>query len=168
MYTVEIEYEDYKKRVRKTSVSFNLDSREVFKMLPELKTTFEWLESNKAEEPRDLSVEEVSNFYTNFENILLEAWGEMSEDGLSFRKGGKYEFEETALFNACMWRFVTKPQDTVKLLEGILPAEMFQMVQNADESQIAAARAAAKDSDKVKDEEIARLRAQLQGEQGQQ
>lgn len=160
MYTSSVPFTDYRKKPRTLPVSFNLDAREVFKMLPELKSVFEWLESNKEQDPRDLSVEEVTNFYTSFEGILLEAWGEMSDDGLHFRKGGKYEFEESALFNACMIMFVTKPEETVKLLEGILPSELFDMVKNADAGQVAAATEA---KATAQEEEIVRLRAQLEG-----
>lgn len=161
MYTITVPYTDYKKRPRTEDVHFNLDGREVFKMLPQLKSVFEWLDSNKDAEPRQLSVDEVTNFYTDFEGILLEAWGELSEDGKHFRKSSKYEFEESALFNACMMMFVTKPEETTKLLQGILPAELFEMVKNANEQQIAAAADAAK-ADSAKDEEIARLRAQVE------
>lgn len=159
MYTLTVPFTDYKGKPRNIPVSFNLDGREVFRMLPELKSVFEWMESNKEQDPRELSVDEVRDFYTSFEGILLEAWGEMSEDGLHFRKGGKYEFEESALFNACMIQFVTQPDETVKLLEGILPTELFKMVQNANPEQVAAATEA-KASEQ--DLEIARLKAELE------
>lgn len=136
MYTITVPFVDYKKKHRTESVSFNLDAREVFRMLPQLKSVFEWLDSHKGAEPRDLDTEEVSKFYTDFEGILLEAYGVVSEDGSYFRKGNKYDFEESALFNACMVEFVTKPELTVKLLEGILPKELFEMVKNVDERQI--------------------------------
>jgi hypothetical protein len=154
-----VSFKDYRGHERKKSASFNLDAREVFKMLPELKAVFDWLDSNKTSNPRELDTQEVSTFYTNFEGILLEAWGEMSEDGLYFRKAGKYEFEESALFNACMVKFVTKPEEAVKLLEGVLPPELTDMVKNADETQLAAAN-----DTKVADAnaEIARLRAQIE------
>ena len=160
MYTLTVPFVDYKKKPRTVDVSFNLDGREVFKMLPELKSVFEWLESNKNGDPRSLSTEEVRDFYNSLEGIILEAWGELSEDGLHFRKGGKYEFEESALFNACMMLFVTKPEEAVKLIEGIMPKELFDMVQNADPAQLAAATDA-KTADM--EAEIARLRAQVEG-----
>lgn len=165
MYTINVPFTDYKGRVRNISTSFNLDAREVFRMLPELKSVFEWLESNKKSDPRDLTPEEVSSFYTDFEGILLAAWGEMSDDGLHFRKGGKYEFEESALFNACMVQFVTKPEETGKLLEGILPKELFDMVKNADPEQLAAANGAKTDEQEA---EIARLRAELEASRNTQ
>jgi hypothetical protein len=136
LYTITVPFTDYKKKVRNEPVSFNLDAREVFKMLPQLKNVFEWLDSHKNADPRDLTTVEVSQFYTEFEGILLEAYGEVSEDGLYFKKGNKYEFEESALFNACMVMFVTQPQETVKLLEGILPKELFDQVKNASQTEI--------------------------------
>lgn len=160
MYKLTVPFVDYKKRPRNVEVSFNLDAREVFKLLPQLKYVFEWLESHRDAEPRTLTAEEVSAFYTEFENILLEAYGEMTEDGLYFRKGNKYEFEESALFNACMIMFVTKPEETRKLLEGILPADLFDMVKNADANQVADASAAQLAE---RDAEIQRLKAQIQG-----
>jgi len=158
LYTMTVPFKDYKGKPRNQQVAFNLDAREVFRMLPELKSVFDWMESNQKEDIRELGVEEVRDFYTSFENILLEAWGEMSEDGLHFRKGGKYEFEESALFNACMVMFVKDPPQTAKLLEGLLPPELFEMVQNADTATLAAATAARADDQQA---EIARLRTQL-------
>lgn len=158
MYKITVPFKDYNSKPRNMPVSFNLDAREVFKMLPELKAVFDWLESNRTSDPRDLTVEEVREFYTNFEGILLQAYGEMSEDGLHFRKGEKYEFEESALFNACMVKFVTEPEETVKLLEGILPKELFEMVQTADAEKLAAAT-----DERATDQqaEIDKLRAEL-------
>lgn len=162
MYTIKVPFKDYKGMQRTQEVSFNLDAREVFKNLPQLQSVFNWLETNKAAEPQDLTVEEVSQFYTDFEEILLTAWGEMSEDGLHFRKTGKWEFEESALFNACMVMFVTKPQETAKLLEGIMPPELTTMVQNADTATLEAAT-----NSRVSEQqaEIDRLKAQLEARQ---
>jgi len=96
LYTKTVPYKNYRGKPRNGVVTFNLDEREVFKLLPELKAMFEWLDGNReAVDPRDLSTEEVRDFYTNLENIMLEAWGELSEDGEHFRKGNKYNFEES-------------------------------------------------------------------------
>lgn len=159
MYKIDIEFTDYMKRKRHQEVSFNLDGREVFKMLPELKSVFDWMESNRDEEPRELSAEEVSSFYNDFEAILLAAWGEMSEDGLHFRKGGKYEFEESAVFNACMIKFVLEPEKIGTVLQGMMPIELFEMVQKANPEQVAEVT----DSRLAEQQaEIVRLKAQLE------
>lgn len=159
MYTKTVPYRDYKGKPRKDGiVHFHLDEREVFKLLPELKAMFEWLDGNRDADPRDLSVQEVTNFYTNFEEIMLTAWGELDEDGLHFRKGDRYNFEESALFNAAMLMFLQEPEEAIKMLEGIIPPSLSEMVKKAEVGDLAAGTTA-----KVEDQdaEIARLRAQL-------
>lgn len=159
MYKFNVPFTDYMGRKRTQDVAFNLDAREVFKMLPELKSVFDWMETNKNADVRELSTQEVTDFYTDFEGILLSAWGEVSEDGLHFRKGGKYDFEESAAFNACMVMFVMQPEKTGKLIEGILPPELFEMVKNADPATI---EAAANSRVAEQEAEITRLKAQLE------
>lgn len=163
MYKLNVSYTDYKGTAKRADVTFNLDGREVFKMLPELKSLFEWIEANREEEPRELDIEEVRTFYNNLEGVILEAYGEMSEDGQHFRKAGRFEFEESAAFNACMMLFVNAPKEAVMLLEGIMPKELMDRVKNADANQVAEvsdSRIAEMDS------EIRRLRAQIT-EQGE-
>ena len=67
-----VPFKDYKGKPRNQQVAFNLDAREVFRMLPELKSVFDWMESNQKEDIRELGVEEVRDFYTSFENILSQ------------------------------------------------------------------------------------------------
>lgn len=164
MYTLSVPYTDYKGKAKRETVYFNLDAREVFKNLPQLKSVFDWLESNKNAEARELSVQEVSDFYNDLEDLLLKGWGEMSEDGEHFRKSGKYDFEESALFNACMVLFVTKPEEAVKLLEGMLPPELQTMIKNADDATVEAAVRSRVDE---KQAEIDRLKQELSARENQ-
>lgn len=136
MYKLNVSYTDYKGTARRKDVMFNLDGREVFKLLPELMSVFKWIESNQKDDPRDLNVEEVREFYNHLEGIILDGYGEVTEDGEHFHKAGKFEFEESAAFSACMWLFVSQPQEAVKLLEGLLPKELFEMVKNADADKV--------------------------------
>lgn len=159
MYNLSVSYTDYAGKAKRKNLTFNLDIREVFKMLPELKALFDWLEANKeAAEERTLDVEEVRGFYNNLEAVMLEGYGEMSEDGEHFKKAGRYEFEESAAFNATMYMFVDKPKDAVSLLEGMLPKEMFDMVKNATDEQLASAANLKGEDQKA---EVERLRAQI-------
>ncbi len=157
MYTKKIPFKDFNDNPHNSVVHFNLTEREVLKNLVSLKTIIEWKDSMGGPD-RELTTEEVVEFYNAFEDILLEAWGEPSADGLHFRKGGKYEFEESALFNACMVEFVTNPQETGSLLDGIMPKGMEDMVRKADANMIKAADDT--DNEEIK-AELARLRAQL-------
>jgi hypothetical protein len=86
----------------------------------------------------------------------------MSEDGQYFRKAGRFEFEESALFSAVMVKFVTNPQEAVRMLENIIPTELFEKVKNANEQQLSAAK-----SEKTEDlaAENERLRAMIEESQ---
>lgn len=154
MYTKQIPFKDFKDKPRNETVHFNLTEREVFKLLGEFKAVFEWHDSLRNGPNRELETEEVVAFYNSFEEILLSAYGVPSEDGLYFRKDNRYEFEQSAAFNACMVEFVSNPAETGKLLEQIMPKGMEEMVRKADAS-IAAS------GDEDLKAEIARLRAQL-------
>lgn len=160
MYEQTIQYKNYLGKLKNGTAYFNLDAREVMGMLPQLMTVFQWLDSNKDEpgdEPRSLTTQEVSEFYTDLEELLLQGWGEMSEDGELFRKSGKYDFQESALFNGVMMHFLFKPEEGIKLLEGMLPTEFFEQLKAMNPEQMAAAVEGRAD-DKG---EIARLKAEL-------
>ncbi len=161
MYTKSIPFKDFNDKPRNQTVHFNLTSREVFKLLVEFKAIFEWQESIKGE-LRDVSTPEVLAFYNNFEEILLTAWGVPSEDGLHFRKAGRYEFEESALFNACMLIYVSDPRETSALLDGLMPKDMQEIVKKADSNMAELANDPSTDDALRK--EIERLRAQVAGD----
>lgn len=165
MYTVQIPFTDYKNKPQTKSVSFNLDTREVFKLLPEFLKVNKWMEENKkAAEERILPPEEVLDFYNSLEIIMLEAYGEVSDDGLYFRKSGRYEFEESAMFNACMMMFVKQPEEAAKMLDGLLPKELDEIVKNANPQDLArSAQIKAEDSQA----EVERLRAELRAARGE-
>lgn len=164
MYKINVGYTDYAGRARRTDVRFNLETREVYKLFPELKGVSEWLASVQPKEgeekpdPRNLDAEEIRDFYNNLERIILDAWGELDEDGEHFRKSGKYDFEESKAFSACMDLFVLQPQEAVKLIEALLPKDLFDKVKNASTEELAASTESKLSE---KDEEIARLRRQI-------
>ena len=157
MYTKQIPFKDFFDKPHNEPVYFNLTEREVLKLLGEFQTVFKWRESLQGPK-RELSTEEVVEFYTAFEEILLSAYGKPSDDGLHFRKAGRYEFEESALFNACMIMFVTEPAETGKLIDGIMPKDMEELARKADANL---AKAAAESGDEDLKKEIEQLRAQL-------
>lgn len=161
MYTIKVPFKDFKGNPRTKSVDFNLTETEVLKLLAEFKSVLGWVDSLKGQE-RDLETEEVIGFYNAFEEILLSAYGIPSEDGLHFRKGGRYDFEESALFSACMMEFVTNPEATSKLLEGIMPKGMDELARKADANLAAAAKSAGDEDLKT---QIEYLRSQLENQQ---
>ena len=159
MYKLNVAYNDYNGKAKRKDLTFNLDVREVMGKLVQLKAVFDWLAKNKDEaKERTLSDEEVVEFYNNLESIMLDAYGVMTDDGERFVKTDRYEFEDSAAFNAVMWLFASQPKEAVKMLEGIMPREMYELVENATPEQLAAAGV----QNQVN--EVERLRAELEAE----
>lgn len=157
MYTMNVPFKDFNGKPRKATVHFNLTESEVIKLLAELQGIDDWRKSISGPE-RDLSAEEVVAFYNNFEEILLTAYGVPSEDGMYFRKSGRYDFQESALFNACMVEFLSNPEETGRFLDQTMPKDFGEIVKKADAGL---AEAAKKTDDQDLLAEIERLRAQV-------
>lgn len=160
MYTKQVPFKDFRDNPRNQTVSFNLTESEVFELIPEFQRVFKWRESIDVPEIIELDPEEVRDFYKDFKEILLTAYGVPSDDGQHFRKSGRYEFEESALFNACMMLFVTEPEETGKLIDGIMPKGMEDLVKKAD-ANLAKLEKSPDTEDKLR-REIAELRQQVE------
>ena len=160
MYTKTVPMKDLDGKPRNITLHFNLFEREVFLLLLEFKAIFEWQDRLMKEEgDRTLSDEEVIGFYNNLETILLEAHGVPSADRLHFDKSGKYEFKDSVMFNAIMKLFVEDQVEANKLLDGLMPKDLQEMVRRADESLAEVAKNPETD-DRAR-AEIERLRAQV-------
>lgn len=129
MYEKVIPYKDYRDKARNEAIHLNLNTNEFFKLFPEFHRVLGWRDTLMAEEDvRELAPEEVRDFYNDLETILLEAWGVPSEDGRHFRKAGRYDFQESKLFEATMVMFLTDVQEANKMLEALMPKGMEEMV----------------------------------------
>lgn len=162
MYTKSVPFTDFHGKPRNQKVNFNLEEREVFKLIVEFQAIFDWQESIKDEDERILDIVEVRAFYNNFEEILLSAWGEPSEDGLHFRKAGRYDFEESKLFAAYMKMCVEDQREANALLDGLMPKGLQDMVKKADANL--AALANDPNASESLQAEVARLRAQVEAQ----
>lgn len=133
MYIKKIEFNDFFGKKREQEVHFNLTSHEVFKLLVEFQAIFEWTEKMKDRDPDGKTdTAEVIEFYNNVEEIILAAWGQPDPDGLHFRKGGVYDFKESALFHKCMQLFVEDPKQANELVDGLMPKDLQEIVKRAD------------------------------------
>lgn len=133
MYIKKIKFEDFFGKTREQEVHFNLTSHEVFKLLVEFQAIFEWTEKMKDRDPDGKTdTAEVIEFYNNVEEIILAAWGQPDPDGLHFRKGGVYDFKESALFHKCMQMFVEDPKQANELVDGLMPKDLQEIVKRAD------------------------------------
>lgn len=160
MYTKIIPHKDFNDKPRNTKVQFNLTEHEVFKLMVEFQVLLGWRDKLANRDPDETTpTEEVIEYYNNLETILLSAWGELSEDGQYFRKSGRYDFEESAAFAACMRMFVEDPSEANKLIDGLMPKGLQEMVEKADSNL--ALMAKDPNGDKDLQAEIAKLRAQV-------
>lgn len=159
MYTKQIPFKDFFDKPKNATVHFNLTETEVFKLLREFQLVFNWRESMAGQELRELDTGEVIEFYTAFEEILLSAYGTPSADGLYFDKTDRYKFESSALFAATMVMFVTEPEETGKLIDGIMPKGLEDMVKKADANLAELAKKEGTSTDVQR--QIAELQAKL-------
>jgi hypothetical protein len=160
VYSVKVPFKDFKGNPRNQVVHFNLTETEVMKLATDFKAVFRWSDSLKAGEDRTLETEEVVEFYNGLEEIMLSAYGVPSDDGLHFRKGGRYDFQESALFNECMLMFVKNPPEAMKMLDGLLPKDMEELVRKVDDGLAQTAQDTENESLRKQIEE---LRAQMGG-----
>lgn len=160
MYTKKIKFKDFFGKDREVETHFNLTTHEVFKKLVEFQAIFEWTEKMKDRDPDGVTdTQEVLDFYDNIEEILLSSYGVPDADGLHFRKGGRYDFQESALFHHCMQMFVTDPSEANELLDGLMPKDLQDLVKRADANIAKIVEAPETDED-VR-EQLRRLQAQV-------
>lgn len=159
MYTKQIPFKDLNEKPRNLTVHFNLFEREVFKLMGEFQTVFGYIDRwQKEKSKRIVDTEDVLEFYNAFEEIVLSSYGTPADDGLRFDHSGRYEFEDSACFNAFMMMCVSDPNETTMLVNGIMPDGLEEMVRQADENLIKAGKEATDEDAKA---EIERLRAEL-------
>jgi hypothetical protein len=148
MYTKVIPHKNFRGKTRNQEVNFNLTTHEVLKLLVEFKSIFDWQEAVEKRDPEaEPPTEEVIEFYTNFEEILLSAWGELDESGDHFFKGGRYEFKESSVFHAAMDLFLKDPSEVTKLVDGLMPEGLQDLVKASEANLAALAEQAKKDGD---------------------
>lgn len=132
MYTKNVPYKDLYDRPKNKTVYFNLTEPEVFKLLVEFQRIFKWQERIKENPGAETPTEEVVAYYNDFEEIILSAYGEPDAEGEHFDHDGKYKFEKSMAFAAFMTMCVTDVSETTRLLDGLMPKGLQEMVKNAD------------------------------------
>lgn len=133
MYTKRIPFKDLNGKPQNGTVNFYFFEREVFGNIVSLQSLFKFIEDSEGPE-RQLAARDVQEFYTNLEEVLLNAWCIPSADGQSLDRDGRYEFEKTALFNGTMVYFLEAPTEIGELLQKIMPEGMDNIVKKAEEN----------------------------------
>ena len=169
MYTKMIPHKNFRDKPRNQEVQFNLTEHEVLKLLVEFKAIFDWQERLEAKDPdAETDTAEVIEFYNNFEDILLAAWGELDESGDHFKKGGVYEFRESSVFHAAMKLFLEDQIEANKLIDGLMPAGLKDLVKAADPNLAELAKNSETGNNPALAAEVQRLQAELAAAKGQE
>lgn len=165
MYTKMIPFKNFRDKPRNKEVQFNLTVHETLKLLVEFQAIFKWQEELEKRDPEaETDTAEVIEFYNNFEDIILAAWGEMDESGDHFRKGGVYDFRESALFHHTMELFLKDQAELNRFLNAIMPEGLQDVVKAADANL---AELAKNGDNEAVNAEVARLQAELRAAQAQ-
>lgn len=179
MYSVKVPHKNFRQLVRNPEVFFDLTVHEFLKLLVEFKQIFEWQERVSKRDPNEETpTEEVMEFYTTFENIILAAWGELDDSGDHFRKGGVYDYRESSTHHAAMLMFLKDQEELNKMLNSLIPEGLQDLI-NATEENLARLAAQAKaGGDQMPaglEDEVARIQRELDaakarasGESGEQ
>lgn len=165
MYTVKVPHKNYRGRPRNPEVSFDLSVHEFLKLLVEFKAVFDWQDEVSKRDPNmETPTEEVVEFYTNFEEIILAAWGEMDEDGDHFRKGGVYDYRESSTHQEAMLLFLKDQKALNEMLQALLPKGLEDLMKATEENLAALAQQAKESGDKLPpqlESEVERIRREL-------
>jgi len=132
VYQIKVPYKNYNNQPKTRTISFNLETREIMKLLEEFYVAFQWQEQAREEEVREYTPAETVVFYNAFEAILLAAYGVVSADGERFEKTGRFEFEESKVFAAVMDIFIQDPARTNELINGILPEGLDKLIKSSE------------------------------------
>lgn len=132
MYAKEIKFEDYNGNERTETHYFGLSKTELSRLSVSYNGGFDkYLEKLTAEQDPQKLME-------MFEKIILMAYGEKGDDGVSFIKfdddGRKLsnKFKQTAAYDALFMELITDTDALIKFVTKILPKDMQQAANEQD------------------------------------
>ena len=165
MYTTKVPHKNYRGLTRNPEVTFDLSTHEFLKLLVEFKAIFDWQDRVSKRDPNEETpTEEVIDFYTTFETIILAAWGELDESGDHFRKGGVYDYRESSTHQEAMLMFLKDQEALNKMLEALMPKGLEDLMKATEDNLAKLAAQAKEGGDKMPvglESEIERIRREL-------
>lgn len=120
MLKKEITFTDYNGNPRKETFWFNLNKAEITRMQLERAGGLD-KKLEKISEKQD-----VPAIIETFRKLILDSYGEKSDDGRRFIKNAQLskEFEETEAFSELFMELCTDAKAAADFVNGILPADM--------------------------------------------
>jgi hypothetical protein len=162
LYTARVPFKDFNKNPRTETIQLNLTETQFLKLLLQFQVLDSFTRKLVALEesggPTMLQGVETVEFWTALEEVILEAYGVMSDDGMYFDKSGRYQYESSALHNAVMLMFIKDVAEARKMLDELTPDDLADLVKEQDANLVKAIADAENDDIKA---ELLSLRAQL-------
>ena len=119
-----IEYTDFDGNVRKEDFYFNLSKDELIQLGVKYPGGLE-KKLNRLVESND-----IQEIYDIFRTVILESYGEKSEDGRRFVKSEEMTtaFSQTNAFSELIMGLINDSEHGAKFIEGLLPKDLLEMV----------------------------------------
>lgn len=163
MYELTIPHKNFRGEPKgKKTVQFNLEVFEVMQNFVPIAWLLEFRDDRmKAPGDETIPNELMVEFFNNFEEIILAAWGELSDDGENFDKTGVYDFKSSRLFSETMNTFVSDFTELNQFLNVLVPDEMETIVKKQVEELAKLEKQAEDSGDGDAAAELARIKAAL-------
>lgn len=119
-----IEYTDFNDNVRKEDFYFNLTKDELIQLGVKYPGGMEY-KINQL-----IKTDNSSEVYDIFRTIVLESYGEKSEDGKRFVKSEEMAtaFSQTNAFSELIMELMNDAEQGAKFIEGLLPKDILEAV----------------------------------------
>ena len=129
MLVKKMKYTDFKGNEREEELYFNMPKSELVKMSitngeDDLEKVLE----------RIIKTNDNVKLYGMFEELVLNAYGEVSEDGRSFKKSQELrdEFAQTAVFSELVTELLLNPEEANAFILGIIPKDLADQIDMAE------------------------------------
>lgn len=129
MLVKKMKYTDFRGNEREEELYFNMPKNELVKMsIAGGENDLEKVLNNIIETKDNVKL------YEMFEELVLNAYGEVSEDGRSFKKSQELrdEFAQTAVFSELVTELLLNPEEANAFILGIIPKDLADQIDMAE------------------------------------
>lgn len=125
MFKKTITYKDFNDQEVKEDVYFNLTKAEIMEMQLEENGGF----AERVQ--RIIDAKDVPSIIKIFKELILKSYGVKSDDGKRFVKNDRLreEFSQTVVYSELFMEFATNADSASAFVNGIIPADQLQAIQ---------------------------------------
>lgn len=122
MIKKEITYTDFDGNKRTEDFYFNMSMDDIFEM------GFSYEDGMEEYLHKIIDTEDIKEIYSIFKKIILNSYGEKSEDGRRFVKSKELSegFSQTSAFSELLVSFIKKPDEAANFINALVPTAEIQ------------------------------------------